>query len=152
MRRDVDYTGSENGSGARRTDSPLGSINTGSTSLDTDTDTDTPQTSARPPSEDDYGDDEEEYNLNALALADAENEQHTQTWEERIVAEGRQYDDLDTLDPSTERLVHLKDSLSRWIRVVEGIFQVPKEGANEVETWAKSELWHDTPKGEYLIV
>jgi hypothetical protein len=145
MRRDVDFTGSEDGSAARRTDSPLESTGTGSTTLDTNT----PQTSIRPPSEEDYEDDEEEYNLNALALADAENEQHTQTWEERIVAEGRQYSDLDTLDPSTERLVHLKERLSRWIGVVEGIFQVPKEGANEIEAWAKPDLWDDKPRGEF---
>jgi hypothetical protein len=148
LRYDEGYEGIDNGRPSRLTDSPIESTGTGSTTLGTDT----AQTSLRPPSTgpeyDDYGDDEEEYNLNALALADAENEQHTRTWEERIVAEGRRYSEIDTLDSSTERLSHLKDSLSRWIAVVERIFQVPKEGSNDVEEWAKPELWHERPSGE----
>jgi hypothetical protein len=135
---------------SRLTDSPIESTGTGSSSLGTDT----AQTSLRPPSTgpgyDDYGDDEEEYNLNALALADAENEQHTRTWEERIVAEGRQYGEFDNLGPITERQVHLKDALSRWIAVVERIFQVPQERANDVEDWAKQGLWYGKPLGKLM--
>jgi hypothetical protein len=147
LRYDEEYEG-DGEPRAGLTESPIQSTGTGSTTLGTDT----AQTSLRPPSAgpeyEDYGDDEEEYNLNALALADAENDQHTQTWEERIVAEDRRYSDMDTLNPSTERLSHLKDSLSRWIGVVERIFQSPREGANDVEDWAKSELWFEKPRGE----
>jgi len=146
--------GGHDGDGASRaglTDSPIESTGTGSTTLGTDT----AQTSLRPPSSepeyDDYGDDEEEYSLNALALADAENEQHTQTWEERIVAEGRQYSGIDTLDPSVSRLGHVKDSLARWIAVVERIFQAPSEGANDLEDWAKSQLWYEKPRGQCTL-
>jgi hypothetical protein len=145
LRHDEGYEGA-----SRLTDSPIESTGTGSTTLNTDT----AQTSLRPPSteagHEDYGDDEEEYNLNALALADAENEQHTRTWEERIIAESRQYREFDNLGPITERQVHLKEALSRWIAVVERIFQVPKEGANDVEDWAKQELWYGKPRGKQL--
>ena len=145
LRYDEGYDGA-----SRLTDSPIESTGTGSSTLGTDT----AQTSLRPPSTgpeyDDYGDDEEEYNLNALALADAENEQHTRTWEERIIAEGRQYREFDNLGPVTERQVHLKEALSRWIAVVERIFQVPKEAANDVEDWAKQELWYGKPRGKQL--
>ena len=136
------------GGASRLTDSSIESTGTGSTTLDTDT----AQTSLRSPSIqpglEDYEEDEEEYNLNALALADAENEQHTRTWEERIIAEGRQYREFDSLGPGTEREVHLKEALTRWIVIVERIFQVPKEGANDVEDWAKQELWYGKPRGE----
>jgi hypothetical protein len=56
----------------------------------------------------------------------------------------------DHLGPITERQVHLKEALSRWIAVVERIFQVPKEGANDVEDWAKQELWYGKPRGKQL--
>lgn len=149
LRCDQEYEG-EDGPRSRLTDSPIESTGTGSTTLGTDT----AQTSLRPPSTgseyDDYGDDEEEYNLNALALADAENEQHTKTWEERIIAEGRRYKEFDNLGPTTERHVHLSEALARWINVVERIFQVPKESANDVEDWAKADLWYGKSRGELL--
>lgn len=124
-------------------------------SASTNLGTDTASTSVRPLSEandyHDYQDDEEEYNLNALALAEFENQQHTQTWEERIVADERQYMEIEALDRTPEWLKHLKDSLSRWINVVERIFRMPREGALEIELWAKPELWHGRSRGMTIM-
>jgi hypothetical protein len=131
-----------------RTESPIESTGSASTTLDTNT----ASTSIRPSSEyQDYEDDEEEYNLNALALAEFEDQQHTQTWEERIVADGRQYKEIEALDQSPEWLNHLKDSLSRWINVVERIFRMPREGTMELESWAKPEMWQGRPRGEFRM-
>jgi hypothetical protein len=146
MRLDHDFTGYGQGS-TDRTESPIESTGSASTNLNTDTDT----TSLRPSSGandfHDYEDDEEEYNLNALALAEFENQQHTQTWEERIVADGREYKEMDTSDASQEWLNHLKDSVTRWINVVERIFRMPRDGATELESWAQPEMWHGRSRG-----
>jgi hypothetical protein len=118
------------------------------TSLDTDTGQDASRAHQGECLSDNYDDDEEEYNLNALALAEMENQQHTQTWEERIVAEGRRYEAFDELDASNGHLNHLKDSLNRWLTVVEQIFRMPTDRPNDVEDWAKPELWHGHQRGE----
>lgn len=137
-----------------RTSSPIESVGTSSPAFDASTTV----TSQRPSSSsrstnfsdpDDYDyEDEEEYNLNAMAIADAESA-HTQTWEERLVAEDRRYEDLEEAKASGDQLVQVKDSVKKWLRIVERIFHVSRDEPAELGTWVKQELWEGRPKGEH---
>lgn len=137
-----------------RTTSPIESVGTSSTVVDSSTTV----TSQRPPSssrsgnlsegEDLYYEDEEEYNLNALAQADAENA-HTQTWEERLVAEDRKYREMDEQDEGSRAQV--EDSLVKWLRVVERIFHVSADDMTEVGSWVHASDWDGRPMGRSFI-
>jgi hypothetical protein len=86
-------------------------------------------------------DEEDEYNINALVAEEAVGP--TQTWEERIVSEAREYRDL---NEEGEKLEGLRDAVKRWIGVVEGLFGV-QEGSPELEDWARED-WTGRPLGE----
>ncbi|RXK38462.1 hypothetical protein M231_04227 [Tremella mesenterica] len=108
---------------------------------------DTPPTSLRPTSaasgtsgvfsepEGYYFDDEEEYNLNALARD--EDIRHLLTWEERIIAEQREYRQLDEEEwESGGKLA--RESVTKWVTVVETLFSVEGGQAVDIPPWAVS--------------
>ncbi|EIW65775.1 hypothetical protein TREMEDRAFT_13823, partial [Tremella mesenterica DSM 1558] len=108
---------------------------------------DTPPTSLRPTSaasgtsgvfsepEGYYFDDEEEYNLNALARD--EDIRHLLTWEERIIAEQREYRQLDEEEwESGGKLA--RESVTNWVTVVETLFAVEGGQMVDIPPWALS--------------
>jgi hypothetical protein len=109
---------------------------------------DTPATSLRPESSagmydepEGLEDDEQEYNLNMLAAAEGEMEKHLETWEERIVSEGRGYRAMEAAEGVKER-----DAVRRWVGVVERLFEV-QPGKEEMPKWAV-ESWEGRAMGE----
>jgi hypothetical protein len=109
---------------------------------------DTPSTSLRPESSagvydepEELEDDEQEYNLNILAAAEGEMEKHLETWEERIVSEGRGYRAMEVAEGVKER-----DAVRRWVGVVERLFEV-QPGKEEMPKWAV-ESWEGRLMGE----
>ena len=102
----------------------------------------TAPTSLRPGSscsvseQEEYSDDEENYSLNALAQSSAEIES-VETWEERIVSEGREYH---ALNEEGEKERSVVKSVEKWIAAVEKTFAVGYVQESEVEQWAK-EIW-----------
>ena len=84
-----------------------------------------------------YDSEEEEYSLNNLAQ-ESEKE-HLVTWEERIVNENRMYKNW---DQEESRVANVRDSIRRWVGVVEGLFGVrDRVGAEELESWVKEDMW-----------
>lgn len=89
---------------------------------------------------------ETEYNLNTLAAADTETQQVTQTWEERIVAENRVYQQLSE-DEWQEMTAGVRESIQRWIAVVVRMFAV----GNSVDVpgaWVDAVAWDGRSRGE----
>lgn len=112
---------------------------------------DTPATSLRPESStgvydepEGLEDDEQEYNPNMLAAAEGEMEKHLETWEERIVSEGRGYRAMDAAEGAKER-----DAVRRWVGVVERLFEV-QPGKEEMPKWAV-EAWEGRAMGGFHL-
>lgn len=135
-----------------RSASPVESVGTASTAVGTSATvtsqrpSSSTQTTVHSDPDDYYYEDEEEYNLNALAQADAENA-HTQTWEERLVAEDRKYRNLDENEAGGETLSHVEDSVAKWLKVVERIFHVSQSETVEIGAWTMPEQWEERSKG-----
>lgn len=136
-----------------RTESPVESVGTASTAVDTSTTltSQRPSSSARSTdrseSDDYYYEDEDEYNLNALAQTDVD-DTHTQTWEERLVAEDRKYRDMAESDSTGSDRAHVEESVARWLKVVERIFHVSQSETIEVGPWASPEIWEGRTRGQ----
>lgn len=89
-------------------------------------------------------DDETEYNLNAMAEPNIE-EKQMQTWEERIVAENREYSV--TSEEEWQVVTQgLRRSVEKWMGVVEKMFLGSKVGPGD-ESWVKAELWDGRSRG-----
>ncbi|ORY33013.1 hypothetical protein BCR39DRAFT_520717 [Naematelia encephala] len=126
--------------------SPVREMSTGSSSMtETETETgSTAPTSHRPESSmsamyserEIYSDEEDEYNLNVLAQ-DGGTERHIETWEERIVLEGREYEKLQIGDE--------KDCVRRWIGAVERLFfgEESLKATEEAEEWVLDQGWEN---------
>ncbi|ORX39246.1 hypothetical protein BD324DRAFT_618983 [Kockovaella imperatae] len=83
-----------------------------------------------------YDLEEEEYNLNDFAQDEKE---HALTWEERLVQENRMYK---SWEEEEARVGTVRDSIRRWVGVVEGLFGVrDRGGVEELETWVKEDMW-----------
>jgi hypothetical protein len=76
-----------------------------------------------------------------LAAAEGEMEKHLETWEERIVSEGRGYRAMEAAEGVKER-----DAVRRWVGVVERLFEV-QPGKEEMPKWAV-ESWEGRAMGE----
>ncbi|WVR08888.1 hypothetical protein IAU60_005947 [Kwoniella sp. DSM 27419] len=89
-----------------------------------------------------YDSDEDDlFNLNAMAQYNSETDKHASTWEERIVAEKREYRVLD--DGEWEREARVtREGMGKWVAVVEGLFAFANTGdIEELEDWAREEGW-----------
>lgn len=93
---------------------------------------------------DEYYDEDAEYSLNALAEGSAIDDRPVETWEERIVSEGRQYRDLEE-DRERERAV--RESVKKWIGRVERLFVVGEMSFVELEGWVRND-WAGRDMGE----
>lgn len=83
-----------------------------------------------------YGyDDDEEYNFNALAQD--EETKHTFTWEERIIAEDREYRQLSD-ESWEEEGSKIRDAAQKWIGVVEQIFAIDST-TTSLPAWAEQD-------------
>lgn len=111
-------------------------VSSGSSVVGTDS---TRPTSAEP---DTYDSDEGDYSFNAFAQ-DGQEVGEGRTWEERIVAEGREYRDLGEED---DKVDGVREAVRRWIGVVEGLFNVREGDVGELEDWAR-EHWEGRPLG-----
>ena len=94
---------------------------------------------------DTYDSEEEEYNLNSLAREN--DKEHLLTWEERIVNENRLYK---SWDQEEDRMEIVRESIRRWVGVVEGLFGVrDRAGMDELESWVKEDMWSGWSMGGY---
>ena len=82
---------------------------------------------------------EEDYNFNT----DPEETKHKQTWEERIMSEQREYNPLKDAQTQVDLVQH---SVSRWIAVVEILFEVEHD-LEELKSWARDD-WTGKTWGE----
>lgn len=82
-----------------------------------------------------YDSEEEDYNINAMAQGATPGES-VKTWEERIVAERREYREL---QEEGEKVDTVRESVRRWIGVVENLFGVREGEVGELESWARDE-------------
>lgn len=92
-------------------------------------------------------DDEEEYNFNALAQAEGESSYRLETWEERIVSEGRTYRQFDQIQPETRPSEREREAVKRWLAVVDGLFGETSTGRSTPQ-WAAEREWDGRPLGE----
>jgi hypothetical protein len=116
-------------------------VSSGSSVVETDSTRPTSTTSTEPET---YDSDDGEYSFNTFAQDGQEETGHGQTWEERIVAEAREYRDLGEEDETVDGV---REAVRRWIGVVEGLFNVREGDVGELEDWAR-EHWEGRPLGE----
>lgn len=95
---------------------------------------------------DGYDSDEEEYSFNAENQETQE--QYGKTWEERIEDESREYR---ALEEEEERVDGVRDSVKRWLGIVEGLFGVEAGTAGELEKWARED-WDGRCLGECVHI
>ena len=87
-------------------------------------------------------DEDEDYNLNALAQD--EETKHTFTWEERIIAEDREYRQL-SAEAWEEEGRKIRDAAQKWVGIVEQIFAIDS-AVISLPSWAEAE-YHGTEQG-----
>ena len=87
-------------------------------------------------------DEDEDYNLNALAQD--EETKHTFTWEERIIAEDREYRQL-SVEAWEEEGRKVRDAAQKWVGIVEQIFAIDS-AVISLPAWAEAE-YHGTEQG-----
>ncbi|KAK4689386.1 hypothetical protein P7C73_g725, partial [Tremellales sp. Uapishka_1] len=110
--------------------SPLAHTSTGESSFPSDSTAFSDEALVFYPDED-----EEEFSVNALAQGHNE-EKSAQTWEERLISEGREYR---TLDPEDAGSGPVKEGLKRWVGMVERLF-FGEDREKEVDPWV-AETW-----------